>query len=315
MSIGIYSNLICPNSPFDLKFDFHCFKLLVKLKLPATNKETMNFEKQLTKSVNFRSFRWAGLIFLLAFAACGGKQIATVPSEAEAIEIMDVLRENEIQSDKASVGDEKTRQFQITINEDSFGDSTYSAALQVLRDNCLPHQAPPPVDEGGFVASIEAERAKVQRQLKMNIIGQLRKLAGVTCVDVNFVLPQDQFAAMNPYPAVATVLVSYKNEQINFNEQDIKNMVAGSIPNLQADRVSVKLSYQPVRAVPRSPRSNTVRILTIGGAGLLVILGSIFLVYWLQKRRHRNDNKELREAHDEAEEELDETGNPKLLEE
>ena len=273
----------------------------------------MYFEKNLTKSINFRLVRCLGLISLLSFGACGGKQIATVPSEAEAIEIMDVLRENGIQSDKMPVGDDKNRQFQITINEDSFGDSTFSAAVQILRDNCLPHREPPPVDDGGYVASIEAEKAKVQRQLKMNIIGQLRKLAGVTCVDVNFVLPQDQFATMNPYPAVATVFIGYKNEQINFNEQDVKNMVAGSVPNLQPDRVSVKLSYQPVRPVPRSPRSNMVRILTIGGAGLLVILGSIFLVYWMQKRRHRKD-KELHEATNNAENELNETTNPKMLE-
>jgi type III secretion protein J len=242
---------------------------------------------------------------LLLLAGCGTKPIATVPSESEAIEIIDVLQQNEISSDKEEVGDEKTRQYRILIREDwlSSGD-TYAAAIQILHDHCLPHSLPPAIQEASFIGSPEVERSKVQRQLKINIIGQLRKLPGVTCVDVNFVPPQDQLAALEPYPATAAVTVSYKTPEAAFNEVAVRNLVAGSIPKLQPDKVTVVLSHQPLRPLPQSNKSSLTKIMLIVGAGLIVIVGSVLLIYFLQRRR-QTGSMALTES---AADDLDEAG-------
>lgn len=173
---------------------------------------SVTYLKTLFFAQNWRAITVIGAA--LALAGCAAKPVVTVPTEAEAIEIIDVLRENGIQGDKVETGDERNRHYQIIVGEDFMGGDNYSQAMQILSDNCLPHTDPPPVQEGGFVASVEAEKAKFQRQLKMNIIGQLRKLPNVTCVDVNFVMPQDQLASLQPYQAQAGVLVMYKSQEI-----------------------------------------------------------------------------------------------------
>jgi type III secretory pathway lipoprotein EscJ len=231
----------------------------------------------------------ASIVLLTLFSAsCSNRPVATVASETEAIEIVDVLRENDIDSQKVETGDDRSRQYRIEVTEDSINGDAYAAAIQILRDHCLPHSEPPPVQEGGLVASIEAERAKVQRQLQLNIISQLRKLPGATCVYVNFVMPQQQLSTLNPYGATASVLVAYKTPQPSFTDAEVKSLVAGSVPNLQPEKVSVKLAYQPVRPPPRTGNAGITRVLLIGAVALAVILGSVSLIYLLQKRRQKN---------------------------
>ena len=230
-------------------------------------------------------FAALSLTILLSLTACSSRSVATVASEGEAIEIIDVLRENEIISDKTEVGDERSKQYQILVDEDYLGGSdNYSAAFQILSDNCLPHRDPAPPQDNGVIPSIEVEKQRTQWQLKMNIIRQLRKLPGVTCVDVNFVFPQDQLTSINPYPATASVVILYKNQDVGFNEQQIKNLVATSVPNLQPEKVTVQMSYKPIRPIVKFNRRNLNKILLIGGAALFVILGSVLLIFFLRKR-------------------------------
>lgn len=231
---------------------------------------------------------WLTLVLALfsLLSACASRPLATVHSEGEAIEIIDVLRENEIISDKLEIGDEKTKQYQISVSEDFLGGSdNYSAAFQVLTDNCLPHRDSAPPQDSGLIPSIEVEKLRTQWQLKMNIVRQLRKLPGVTCTDVNFVFPQDQLTSINPYPATASVTLSYKNQDVGFNEQQIKSLVSTSVPNLQPDKVTVVMTHKPVRPIQKFSRGNLNKFLLIGGAALFVILGSVTLIFFLQRRR------------------------------
>lgn len=234
-------------------------------------------------------------------AACTNKPVATVESEAEAIQIVTVLREYDIASEKEAVGDEKNRQFNILLDGGLLGGDEHAAAYQILNDHCLPHREPAPIADGGFIASNEAEKAKVQRQLKISIINQLQKLPGVTCVDVNFVQPQDQLAAVNPYPATASVIVNRKNQEVDFNVQDVKNLVATSVPNLQPDKVTAVLMFQPVRPIAKAKNNLTQKLLLVGGAGLVIVIGSVLLVYFMQKRRQRNTALVLAERNGEFE--------------
>jgi type III secretory pathway lipoprotein EscJ len=221
----------------------------------------------------------------MLFANCSSRQLATVPNDSEANEILNVLRESGIDGVKEPVIEGTAKKYQISVHSDIFGDDNdYYGALQILQDNCLPLLDPPPVELGGYMSSVEVERAKIQRQLKININRQLRQLPGVTCVDVTFVAPQIEII-LDPYPSTASVLIHYKTETPSFNDQEIRGLVAGSVAKLKPDAVNVKSIYQPVRPVQKSNRSNVGRFVVIGGAGLLIILGSVFLVYFLQRRR------------------------------
>lgn len=235
-----------------------------------------------TKSI-FLASSLAALAFL---SGCSSKPLATITSEGEAIEVIDVLRENGIASDKTEIGDERSKQYQIFVHEDFLGGSdNYSAAFQVLSDNCLPHRDPQQPQESGPIPTPGIEKLRTEWQLKMNIIRQLRKLPAVTCPDVNFVFPEDQLRSVTPYPATASVTLSYKNQDIGFNEQQVRNLVAASVPNLQPDNVKVVMTYKPVRPIQSFNRGNLNKILLIGGTGLFVILGSVLLIYFLQRRR------------------------------
>jgi type III secretory pathway lipoprotein EscJ len=226
---------------------------------------------------------------LTSAASCAGKQIATVSSEAEAIEITDILRENDIAAEKQEAADTNPPQFRVVINSNFFAaEDDYAAAIQILRDNCLPQREPPPVETGGLTTSLEAERAKIQRGQKINIINQLRRLPGVTCVDVNFTVAQENFADRETAPATASVLLNYKTEPPVFSEQDVKNLVSGSVPKLAPERVQVKLNFQPPRPIIKSNNGNIGRLISAAIAGLLIISTTFWLVYLLRKRRAKS---------------------------
>lgn len=234
------------------------------------------------------------IVLCLSFSACSGKSVVTVPTESEAIEILDVFQENEIPAEIKQVGDEKTKSYSIIVNEDFLGGSNnQSIAIQVLSDNCLPHRDPPIIEEGGLIASVEAEKAKAQRQVKINIIGLLRRFRDATCVDVTYVPPQDQLASITPYPATASVVIGYKSSEPGFTDTEIRNLVSGSVPNLQPDKVNVKLAYRPVRPIVRPVRNGINKVLLIGGAGLTVILGSVLLIYFMQRRKTKTTSTAL----------------------
>jgi type III secretory pathway lipoprotein EscJ len=227
----------------------------------------------------------------LFMIGCTGRPIASVPTETEAIEIEDILRENEIQSQHTTVGEDKNKVFQITVSQSIIGEDNYSNAIQILRDHCLPHSDPPPIEESGLTASVEAEKAKTQRQLKMNIIRQLRQLPGVTCVDVNLVMPQDRLARLETYPSSAAVTIGFKNATAGFTEDEVKNLVSRSIPDLKAEMVAVKLSYQPPRQITRNPNRAWIRLAIIGGVALVLMIGVVFVVFWLQIKRRKNSSE------------------------
>ncbi len=249
----------------------------------------MKCMKRFDRIWNFRRTLWLIVIlsFALLLAGCSNKQLATVPNDSEANEIVNVLRENDIDAVKEPIIEgSNTKVYQISVHSDIFGDNNdYPAAIQILHDNCLPLRDPPPVESGGYMASVEVERSKIQRQLKMNIIRQLRLIPGVTCADVIFVPPQSEIT-IDPYSSTATAYVSYKVEPPSFNDQQLKALVAAAVPKLKPEAVSVISVYNPVRPIQRSNRSNVGRFVVIGGAGLLIILGSVFLVYFLQRRRN-----------------------------
>ncbi|HEX8189971.1 MAG TPA: hypothetical protein VF586_16560, partial [Pyrinomonadaceae bacterium] len=75
------------------------------------------------------------LAALLLTAGCGRTSIATVSTESEAIEIIDVLRESGFEDlEKHEVGEGEQRRWAVELDEGLFGQDEGAHALQRLRD-------------------------------------------------------------------------------------------------------------------------------------------------------------------------------------
>lgn len=216
-------------------------------------------------------------------AGCSGKKIQTVSEETEANQILDVLREHGINATKEESLEGEKKVFQIILNG---GDEEYGAAIQLMEDHCLPQPLPPKIEATGIVSSIEIEKAQDLRRTKINIESQLREIPGTTCVTVTIVPPEDRSLSLNPYKSTATILVKHKNEKYDLNTSQIARMVAGGVPGLSADNVTVTLTRQPLRRLPDFNRGrNFRRILYVTGIGLTTILLFVGFVIFLRKRK------------------------------
>ena len=246
----------------------------------------------------------------LASAGCGRTSIATVPTEPEAIEIMDVLRESGFEDlEKREVGEGEQRRWAVEMDEGLFGGDDGALALQRLRDYGLPRQEEEPIPEGGFVTSEAVQKAQERRRIRADIERQLRALPGVTVALVTIVMPQDPTLELNPYSASASVVLVHKEQAAPFTEQQIQNLVAKGVPKLEPGNVSVTISQQQPRPIPRrelGARRRTNLLLAVA-AGLVLVMGALLVVLLLQTRRQRARLAEL-SAHGEEEEVLDAPG-------
>jgi type III secretory pathway lipoprotein EscJ len=262
------------------------------------------------------SFKPYKLILLCALTAallsgCSARKVQSVRVEAEANQIIDVLGENGIRARKEEFGEGDRKIFQIYING---GDEELAAAIQLMEDHCLGEPEPPEIEGGTVITSIEVERAREQRRMKMNIESQLRKLPGVTCVNVNFVPPQDRSLAINPYPSTASVLVNYKTPTFPVGKDEIAALVARSVPALQPENVSVVISAKPLRPLPDNRLGyNFMRVALVTGIGMATILAFVSIVFFLQKKRQKEGSAE--ELDFDTVEETESNGEAALLDE
>jgi type III secretory pathway lipoprotein EscJ len=250
--------------------------------------------------------RAAALCALLAAAlvsaGCGRAPIATVPTEGEAIEIIDVLRESGFEDvEKHEVGEGEARRWAVELDEGLFGGGDSGLALQRLRDYGLPRQEEAPIPEGGFITSEAVQKAQEQRRIRADIERQLRALPGVTVALVTVVMPQDPTLELNPYPASASVVVVHKEQSAPFTEQQIQNLVSKGVPKLRPEDVSVTISQQQPRPIPRRELNARRRtnLLIAAGVALILVMGAVLAVLLLQTRRQRARLTELSAADDE----------------
>lgn len=239
----------------------------------------------------------SGLSLLFAaglLGGCSAKKVQTVKIEAEANQIIDVLNENGIRARKTETGEGARKTYDIVINGD---DEVLAAAIQLMEDHCLGRPEPPEPEGGTVITSMEVEKAREQRRTKINIESQLRKLPGVTCVDVNFVPPQDKSLSLNPYPSTASVVINYKTPTFPVSKEEIAALVARSVPALQAENVSVVLTAKPLRPLPDYQTTyNITRVALVSGIGFVTILAFVSIVFFLQKKRRLKRAEEAENA-------------------
>jgi type III secretion protein J len=228
----------------------------------------------------------------LTAAACGEKAVTSVPTEPDAIEILDVLGQNGLEAEKRAIGEGETRRWEIVVDEGMFGGGEAALAVQVMRDHGLPRPEEP-VEDSGLIPSERAEKLREQRRIRGDIERQLRALPGVTLALVTVVLPQDPTLELNPYPATASVVINYQGQSPAFNEQQIQNLVSKGVPNLKPQDVSVTMSAQNPRPVPQGELSARRRnsIMLAIGLGFVTLLCFFLALLLLRSRRQRAERR------------------------
>lgn len=250
-----------------------------------------------------RALALSGLVCLLLTAsACGEKAVTSVPTEPDAIEILDVLGQSGIEAEMRATGEGETRRWEIVVDEGLFGGGEAALAVQVMRDHGLPRPEESDAGDNGLIPSERAEKLREQRRIRGDIERQLRALPGVTLALVTVVLPQDPTLELNPYPATASVVINYQGQTPTFSEQQIQNLVAKGVPNLKPQDVSVTMSPQNPRPVPRAELSARRRnsVLLAIGLGLATLLCFFLALLLLRSRRQRAEPQDSAEAVDDA---------------
>ena len=242
----------------------------------------------------------------LATAACGEKAVTSVPTESDAIEILDVLGQNGLEAEKRTIGEGETKRWEIVVDEGVFGGGEAALAVQVMRDHGLPRPEEP-AEESGLIPSERAEKLREQRRIRADIERQLRALPGVTLALVTVVMPQDPTLELNPYPATASVVINYQGQSPSFSEQQVQNHVSKGVPNLKPQDVSVTMSAQALRPVPQgelSARRRNSLMLAIG-LGFVTLLCFFLALLLLRARRQRSEQHEAAGADDDDDDDVE----------
>ncbi|HEX8455952.1 MAG TPA: hypothetical protein VF656_01420 [Pyrinomonadaceae bacterium] len=261
-----------------------------------------------------RACRRAALLLLVAAvacltSACGEKSVARVASENEAIEIIDRLREYRIEADKEEVGEGEAARWSINVDEGWFGGDEGARATQVLRYYGLPRpdELKLAKDDGGVFPSPSAENSQRLREREREMERKLRLLPGVARANVTIVLPEDDSIKLEPYPATASVLLVHKEQQPTFTGEQVQNQVAGGVPGLRPEKVTVSMLFEPPPPVPSQENARRRNgLLLAAGIGLLTVFCFLLVILLLQTRRQRAEIAALREG-EEATAELEAT--------
>lgn len=255
---------------------------------------------------------------LLTLTACQKTQpLATVPTEAEANEIINVLHRHNIETHKEAArqeggerssngGSSNTARWQVLLDRGMFEGNRMSAALQLLEDYGLPRPSEQGLEkayqEGGLFPSESAQKAQRLKELKTEIEKQLRLLPGVVRANVNLVLPEDNFTHFHPYAATASVLIIRRGSsgsgdngggQSVFTDQYVRELVAHGVPTLQPEAVSVVIVAAPLSA-ERTPQASATEgvdksLWLVLAIAVLTILTAIAIAFSLRSQRQRHE--------------------------
>ncbi len=254
------------------------------------------------------SWPFTAIIVVLLFSSCGkAHSIATVPTEADANEMIHALYEGRVVARKELTEESSSggaRSWQVFVDEGPFEEDLLAQSLQVLHEHGLPRPEDKGLEkayeEGGMFPSESAQQAQRLKELKTEVERQLRHLPSVVRVSANIVMPEDSGINIDPYPATASVLVVHKDEKPSFSADYVKELVAKGVPKLRTEEVSVVLVYEPLKntsfnsqapapGLTNKRSSNNSGALWAGLAGMLAVCVALSAVILLQWRRQRHE--------------------------
>ena len=236
---------------------------------------------------------------LVLLAGCN-VPIAADLDEADANRIVVALEENGIAADKQTDTSSEGRWQVAVARHDA------SSAVRVLKSESLPAPSSPGVldalGQGSIVPSRASEHAKLVAGTAGDLERSLRSVDGILSARVHLAVPTTDAWSLkdNPTEPTASVLLRHRAATSPIRPGDVKELVAGAVPGLSAERVSVVAT--PIPAASRSSpqplahfgpvtvtRSSMLmlRVLVGAAAALNVILIAIVLLLWMRVRRLR----------------------------
>ncbi len=224
--------------------------------------------------------RAASLLALLGLAGC------TVPvayglEEDEANGVAVALQHAGLDATK-EVDPTAEGHFRVLVARD---DS--SAALGVLRDEQLPRKKPKGVldaiGQGSLVPSRAAEHAQFLAGLGGDLESSLLGIDGILSARVHLQVPEpDPLRSGTPEKATASVLIGHRGATPPLASDAVARLVAGGVPGLAVDQVSVVQMAKPMRADstdsrlrhvgPLAVAKSSLRPLQIGFGGLILLV-------------------------------------------
>lgn len=264
------------------------------------------------RSLPSRSLRWSPLL-LLVLAGCS-TTVATDLDEADANVVVVALAQRGITADKGSDEAHEGR-FAVTVSREDG-----AAAVATLARENLPARRSPGVLESlgptALVPSRLAEHAKLVQGTAGELERSLRAVDGILSARVHLALeqrdPLASFAvaagAARPDVRTASVLLRHRGATPPLAKADVQRLVAGAVPGLDADKVSVVLTATPTPAAdatePALVRFGPVEVSRgsvptlrwcVGAVAVAnLLLATLLLVLWWRGRRARDELNELR---------------------
>lgn len=162
-----------------------------------------------------------------------------------------------------------------------------SAALSILRDEELPRKKPKgvldAVGQGSLVPSRAAEHAQFLAGLAGDLESSLLGIDGVLSARVHLQVPEaDPLRASSPEKATASVLIGHRGATPPLASDAIARLIAGGVPGLAAEHVSVVQMARPARAEagearlrhvgPLAVAQSSLRPLQVGFGGLILLV-------------------------------------------
>lgn len=119
----------------------------------------------------------------------------------------------------------------------------------------------------------------------------MRQLPDVARVSVNIVLPEKDIASLQPTPAKASVLLVTTAAETRFKEEDVRRLVTGGVPNLDASNVVVTIFHEPPRQLQtqlsdiekRAKVNKLIAFVTV--SVVLIALGLGGLLFYVKRRQ------------------------------
>jgi type III secretion protein J len=233
-----------------------------------------------------------GLVALLSGCAA---QIQSGLDEVSANEVETVLVEHGLSAKKIREGGRDAK-FAISVPAEQA-----TAAIQLLRDNDLPHTKAPGFGEifgkGSMVPTATEEKAMFLYALSGEISRTLETVEGVVSARVHVVPAAPSRFGQPPAQARAAVLIKVgpgKTQAMRDRRQEIQLLVAGSVDGLDANQVAVMVTETgtPPEVTIATPRSeNFYRVLLVSAAAVIGILAMALLLAALRVRKLRESAK------------------------
>jgi type III secretion protein J len=210
----------------------------------------------------------------LALVACN-VPVAAGLEEADASQAVVALERSGVASEKER-DPEKEGAFRVLVGRDDA-----ASALAVLAAEGLPPRPAPGVLEalgkGSVVPSRLAEHARLVTGTSGDLERSLKALDGVVSARVHLAVPPRDPLALGDEPraASASVLIRHRSATPPLAASDVQRLVAGAVPGLHAEQVSVVMTPAPAAARPPDRELSRVGPLTVTRASMSPLRGIV----------------------------------------